>query len=107
MAARPISELDDVAACTQKIAEVRKDRAKAVRDQSWTAVGTLHRLEADLLKRLGELRAPPADAEGEDLTPDELVEVLLAAVPGLSDPVLDRLAEAIGRRRGGGHLRVV
>lgn len=103
--AKSIVELDDTGAVEQKIAEVRKDRTKAARDQSWTAVGTLHRLEADLLKRLAELRVPQPTPE-EELSPDELVEVLLDAIPGLPDQVLDRLADAVASRRGT-RLRVV
>lgn len=47
----------------------------------------------------GELAEEDEGEPSADLTPDELVTVLLDAIPGLSDQVLDRLAAAVNMRR--------
>jgi hypothetical protein len=99
-----IAALPSAEAVERKIAEVRKSRASAERDRGWTAVSTLHRIEADLLKRLAELRgesaAKPVDPT-ESMTEAELVDAITQAIDALPPSALDEVVARLDTRRAG------
>ena len=84
-----------------KLREVRADRALALRDESWTAVGTLHKIELDLLERLHTERIAREQREGLGgrATDDELVAHIVAVVAELTVEQFLRVAAAVDARR--------
>jgi hypothetical protein len=108
-----IGEMDAESAIVAKLDEVRKDRAAAFKSRNaWTAVSTLHRLEADLLERLAEVRAPKVDENAPSPVADKsdpaLVAMVSDLVRDLPDEALDALDAAVAlRRTGRPALRVV
>lgn len=102
MASTDIGALESEDAVMAKLKEVRKDRLTASkRGNAWTAVAQLHRLEADLIKRLAEIRAPRQEAPTRvPLSPDEELEEILSAVDVLDDEAIDAIEARIAHRRG-------
>lgn len=98
-----ITDISDEDALVQKIEEVRRDRVAALEAESFTAVQGLHKLEAQLLERLAEVRAEVARSgvPGGSATDEELVEAILEAIPELPDSPFEILADAVAQRRLG------
>jgi hypothetical protein len=95
-----------------KIEEVRAERRRLVKlPNTATAVGASHKLEADLLKDLRELRAPKSTEQASPvagMTDAQLLDGLCQAIGDLPDVALERIESAVSvRRTGRPSLRVV
>jgi hypothetical protein len=97
MPAKKPHELSGEEAYVAKIEEIRRDIARARKDQSWTAASSMHKLEAELIRRLEEIRE---DRGAAPVDPAAMAEALVGAVPELDDVTFARLAEAVDLRRG-------
>lgn len=100
---QPPHELPPEEQLVAKIEEIRVERRRLAKlPNTATAVGGTHKLEAELLKQLRELRATKEKpAEPAAMTTEQAVEALLALVPALPDTAVDLLEQAIAARRAG------
>lgn len=110
--AKSTANLDPEAALVQKVDEVRATRKKAEKAPTggYTASSQLHRLEADLLEQLRELRKPMAKVQNaaESMSDDELVAAFLRDYDSLPPEARELVDDAIdARRQGRPALRVV
>ena len=75
-----LRDLDALAATDDPLERVRRTRAIAEREGSWQAVARLASVEADLEVRLAEARAAEEAAKLSNLSADDLLDYITAAV---------------------------
>lgn len=108
----PPHELPPEAQLVAKIEEVRKERARLTKlPNTATSVGQSHKLEAELLKELRDVRSHTATTPvnpAADLSDHDLITGICEAIAGWPDEALDRLESALLlRRTGRPQLKVV
>jgi hypothetical protein len=93
-----LRDLEVLVATSDPLERIRRTRAIAEREGSWQAVARLASVEADLEVRLAEARAAEEAAKLSNLSTDDLLEYITAAIDqvpaNLRAELLDRLMPA-------------
>ena len=106
------SELDRLRA--ERLAEdeadplerIRRLRRLATEAGSYTAAGTLAKLESEM-QAARDLAASAAGDDLEESTPEQILEVVKAAIKTLPDTLVNEIAELCEEQLNGPKLRVV
>lgn len=85
----------------------RRHLEGAERDHSWTAVAKLADRVDALERELGAYRLTQAEAAEQDLSPEERLERLCAAIRRMPPQAVEAIMDVCTQRLGPRHLRVV
>ena len=88
------------------LVRVQRLRRLATEAGSYTAAGSLAKLEADLVSAREASQRGAHDGM-EDMTPDEILGVMEAAILSLPDTLVQRIASACEDRLNGEKLRLI
>lgn len=88
------------------LTRVQRLRRLATEAGSYTAAGSLAKLEAELLQAREDAQRGASDGM-EEMSPDEIIGVVEAAILSLPDPLVQRIAEACADRLSGKKLRLL